>query len=122
MVIDQSGAKHHILDCGERLIASKGFVGVGLAEILSVAGVPKELLGPDIQAAVLREARVLLERAQVTCQRLLKVNRAQLDALAQRLLQREVISGDELKGLLGAQVSECVGPAFKSPPAMVTEL
>ncbi|HEY5579917.1 MAG TPA: TetR/AcrR family transcriptional regulator [Rhodoferax sp.] len=41
MVIDQSGAKHHILDCGERLIASKGFVGVGLAEILSVAGVPK---------------------------------------------------------------------------------
>ena len=41
MVIDQSGAKHHILDCGERLVASKGFVGVGLAEILSVAGVPK---------------------------------------------------------------------------------
>lgn len=41
MDIDQSGAKHHILDCGERLIASKGFVGVGLAEILSVAGVPK---------------------------------------------------------------------------------
>ena len=41
MQVDQSGAKHHILDCGERLIASKGFVGVGLAEILSVAGVPK---------------------------------------------------------------------------------
>ncbi|MBA3060003.1 MAG: TetR/AcrR family transcriptional regulator [Gammaproteobacteria bacterium] len=41
MTLDQSGAKHHILDCGERLIASKGFVGVGLAEILSVAGVPK---------------------------------------------------------------------------------
>ncbi|ABD67778.1 transcriptional regulator, TetR family [Rhodoferax ferrireducens T118] len=41
MLIDQSGAKHHILDCGERLVASKGFVGVGLAEILSVAGVPK---------------------------------------------------------------------------------
>ncbi len=34
-------AKHHILDCGERLIATKGFVGVGLAEILAVAGVPK---------------------------------------------------------------------------------
>ena len=41
MLIDQSSAKHHILDCGERLVASKGFVGVGLAEILSVAGVPK---------------------------------------------------------------------------------
>jgi TetR/AcrR family transcriptional repressor of nem operon len=33
--------KDHILDCGERLIANKGFVGVGLAEILTVAGVPK---------------------------------------------------------------------------------
>jgi cell division protease FtsH len=87
-----------------------------------VAGVPKELLGPDIQAAVLREARVLLERAQATCQGLLKANRAQLDALAQRLLEREVVSGDELKGLLGAQVREFVGPAFKPAPAMVTQL
>jgi cell division protease FtsH len=69
--------------------------------LLSVAGVPKELLGPDIQAAVLREARALLERAQETCQRLLQANRTQLDALAQRLLAREVISGDELKALLG---------------------
>ena len=34
-------AKDNILDCGERLIANKGFVGVGLAEILTVAGVPK---------------------------------------------------------------------------------
>jgi cell division protease FtsH len=65
--------------------------------------VPKELLGPDIQAAVLREARVLLEQAQATCRELLEANRAQLDRLAQRLLEREVISGDELKGLLGAR-------------------
>jgi TetR/AcrR family transcriptional repressor of nem operon len=41
MVTEQISARDHILDCGERLIASKGFVGVGLAEILSVAGVPK---------------------------------------------------------------------------------
>lgn len=41
MDIDQSAAKNHILDCGERLIANKGFVGVGLAEILTAAGVPK---------------------------------------------------------------------------------
>lgn len=41
MVTDTSPAKHHILDCGERLIANKGFVGVGLAEILAAANVPK---------------------------------------------------------------------------------
>ena len=38
---DTPTAKDHLLDCGERLIANKGFVGVGLAEILSTAGVPK---------------------------------------------------------------------------------
>jgi TetR/AcrR family transcriptional repressor of nem operon len=38
---DSPTAKDHLLDCGERLIAHKGFVGVGLAEILSTAGVPK---------------------------------------------------------------------------------
>ena len=38
---EQPTAKHHILDCGERLISHKGFVSVGLAEILSEAGVPK---------------------------------------------------------------------------------
>jgi len=66
-----------------------------------VAGVPKELLGPDIQGAVLTEARSLLERGQATCQRLLRTNRAQLDALAKALLEREVLCGDELRALLG---------------------
>lgn len=41
MLNDSPSAKHHLLDCGERLIANKGFVGVGLAEILNTAGVPK---------------------------------------------------------------------------------
>lgn len=41
MFVEPITAKNHILDCGERLIARKGFVGVGLAEILSTAGVPK---------------------------------------------------------------------------------
>jgi TetR/AcrR family transcriptional regulator, transcriptional repressor for nem operon len=41
MVTEQCSAKHHILDCGERLISTKGFVGVGLSEILSTANVPK---------------------------------------------------------------------------------
>ncbi len=41
MSIELCNAKTHLLDCGEKLIASKGFVGVGLAEILLTAGVPK---------------------------------------------------------------------------------
>lgn len=69
--------------------------------LLSVAGVPKELLGPDIQAAVLDEARVLLERAQATCVSLLATHRERLVALAERLLEVEVLSGEELVRLLG---------------------
>jgi TetR/AcrR family transcriptional regulator, transcriptional repressor for nem operon len=41
MPLDHSPTKQHILTSGERLIARKGFVGVGLAEILAEAGVPK---------------------------------------------------------------------------------
>lgn len=41
MLVEPISAKNHILDCGERLIAHKGFVGVGLAEILGAAEVPK---------------------------------------------------------------------------------
>jgi len=102
-----TGASDDLKRASELAINMVGSLGFSDAfGLLSVAGVPKELLGPDIQAAVLREARVLLEQAQATCRQLLKANRAQLDTLAQRLLEREVISGDELKGLLGARVSE----------------
>jgi cell division protease FtsH len=101
-----TGASDDLKRASELAINMVGSLGFSDAfGLLSVAGVPKELLGPDIQAAVLREARVLLERAQSTCQQLLKANRAQLDALAGRLLEREVISGDELKGLLGPRVN-----------------
>lgn len=33
--------RQHLIDTGKRLIACKGFLGVGLAEILAAAGVPK---------------------------------------------------------------------------------
>ena len=38
---ERPDTRQHIIDCGRQLIAAKGFVGVGLAEILSTAGVPK---------------------------------------------------------------------------------
>jgi cell division protease FtsH len=113
-----TGASDDLKRASELAINMVGSLGFSDAfGLLSVAGVPKELLGPDIQSAVLREARLLLEQAQATCQQLLKANRAKLDGLAQRLLERDVISGDELKGLLGARVAEFVGPEFMLPRA-----
>ena len=77
-----------------KMVASLGFSDrFGL---LSVAGVPKELLGPDLQAAVLTEARVLLDSAQACCRRLLDERRTQLDGLAAGLLDHEVLSGEPL--------------------------
>ena len=106
-----TGASDDLKRASELAIKMVGSLGFSEAfGLLSVAGVPKELLGPDIQAAVLREARVLLEQSQATCRQLLRANRSQLDRLAQRLLEREVLSGDELKGLLG----NCVPPLMVS--------
>jgi cell division protease FtsH len=100
-----TGASDDLKRASELAINMVGSLGFSDAfGLLSVAGVPKELLGPDIQAAVLREARLLLERAQETCQRLLRANRGQLDSLARRLLEREVLSGPELKDLLGEPI------------------
>ena len=108
-----TGASDDLKRASELAINMVGSLGFSDAfGLLSVAGVPKELLGPDIQSAVLREARLLLEQAQATCQQLLKANRAKLDALAQRLLERDVISGDELKRLLGAREDEFLAPEF----------
>ena len=78
--------------------------------LLSVAGVPKELLGPDVQAAVLDEARALLEVAQENCVQLLTTHRARLDALAARLLDVECLAGDELVELLGPRGVESFEP------------
>ena len=60
----------------------------------------RRLLGPDIQAAVLKEAREMRDKAQAHFEQLLTSRRWQLDALAQALLQREVASGERAKGLL----------------------
>ena len=96
-----SGASDDLKRASELAIKMVGSLGFSNAfGLLSVDGVPKELLGPDIQAAVLKEARALLENAQTRCRELLVSNRATLDAIAARLLDTEVLSGPELKELL----------------------
>ncbi|HSW07660.1 AAA family ATPase [Aquabacterium sp.] len=108
LVLDSvsTGASDDLKRASELAINMVGSLGFSKTfGLLSVAGVPKDLLGPDIQAAVLQEARALLEQAQAKCQRLLQARRDQLDGLAQALLQREVLSGDELADLLDSCVA-----------------
>lgn len=108
LVLDSvsSGASDDLKRASELAISMVGSLGFSKTfGLLSVAGVPKELLGPDIQAAVLHEARALLEQAQGRCQQLLSARRAQLEALAQALLVHEVLAGEPLQQLLGTEAA-----------------
>ena len=101
-----TGASDDLKRASELAIDMVGSLGFSKRfGLLSVAGVPKELLGPDVQAAVLDEARALLETAQATCVRLLTAQRARLEGLAERLLEVECLAGDELVALLGVRRS-----------------
>ena len=71
-----TGASDDLKRASEWAINMVGSLGFSKSfGLLSVAGVPKELLGSDIQAAVLQEARVLLEQAQARYAELLGSNR-----------------------------------------------
>ena len=99
MVLDSvsSGASDDLKRASELAVKMVGTLGFSdRFGLLSVAGVPKELLGPDVQAGVLDEARALLDDAQGRCRRLLGERRAQLDGLAASLLDHEVLSGEPL--------------------------
>jgi len=71
MKTDTKDTRQHILDTGYRLIVSKGFSSVGLAEILHSAGVPKgsfyyyfkskEQFGEEIISNYFREYLAALE-------------------------------------------------------------
>jgi cell division protease FtsH len=69
--------------------------------LLSMAGVPRELIGPDVQKSLLDEARALLESAQADCRRVLESQRDRLTALAELLLGHETVSGAPLRQALG---------------------
>ena len=121
LVLDSvsSGASDDLKRASELAINMVGSLGFSKTfGLLSVAGVPKELLGPDIQAAVLHEARALLEQAQGRCQHLLSARRAQLEALAQALLSHEVLAGEQLRQLLGTEAQ----PIPRSSVRQRTEL
>ena len=97
-----SGASDDLKRASELAIQMVGQLGFSETfGLLSISGIPKELMGPDLQARLLDEARALLEEAQATCRRILTEQRHRLDAMARALLHTEVLSGEPLKALLG---------------------
>jgi cell division protease FtsH len=106
LVLDSvsSGASDDLKRATEMAISMVGSLGFSKSfGLLSVAGVPKDLMAPSIQSSVLEEARNLLEQAQSQCLQVLRDRRPALDALAEALLAEEVISGEALKELLNLE-------------------
>ncbi|MBC7700738.1 AAA family ATPase [Aquabacterium sp.] len=98
-----SGAADDLKRASELATSMIGSFGFGKTfGLLSMAGVPKELIGPDIQKNVLDEARLLLEQAQAECQTVLNTHRHRLDALTALLLKQETVSGQPLQAVLNA--------------------
>jgi cell division protease FtsH len=98
-----SGAADDLKRASELATSMIGSYGFGKTfGLLSMAGVPKELIGPDIQKNVLDEARLLLEQAQAECRTVLTQYRHRLDAMTQLLLDQETISGQPLQAVLNA--------------------
>jgi cell division protease FtsH len=105
MILDSvsTGASDDLKRASQLAIDMVGSLGFSETfGLLSVGGIPRELLGPDIQAAVLSEARTMLEQAQSTARRVLATHRDRLEVMAEALLNCEVLSGDELKRMLGS--------------------
>jgi len=101
-----SGAADDLKRASELATNMVGSLGFGKTfGLLSMAGVPKELIGPDVQKSVLDEARALLESAQAECRRVLEERRDRLDALTELLLGQETVSGAPLKRVLSGQTA-----------------
>jgi cell division protease FtsH len=101
-----SGAADDLKRASELATNMIGSMGFGKTfGLLSMAGVPKELIGPDVQKSLLDEARALLESAQAECRRVLEDKRDRLDALTEMLLGQETVSGAPLKRVLSGELA-----------------
>lgn len=99
-----SGAADDLKRASELATSMIGSYGFGKTfGLLSMAGVPRELIGPDVQKSLLDEARALLESAQAECRRVLEDKRDRLSALAELLLGEETVSGVPLKRVLSGE-------------------
>lgn len=99
-----SGAADDLKRASELATHMVGSLGFGKTfGLLSMAGVPRELIGPDVQKSVLDEARQLLEAAQAECRRVLEDKRDRLHALTELLLGQETVSGVPLKRVLSGE-------------------
>ena len=96
-----SGASDDLKRATELAINMAG--NLGFSEdfgLLSLAGIPPDMLGDHVRDQALSAARKLLASAQRDCNTVLRGQDNVLEALSHALLEKEVVSGQELQQLL----------------------
>lgn len=101
-----SGASDDLKRATEIAVSMAGSLGFSQKfGLLSVAGLPKELMGPDVQGDVLDEARSFLAEAQRQAVKLLVQERGRLERLVALLHEHQTVGGSALREVLGARPS-----------------
>jgi len=84
----------------------------GGSRFLGGANNPRRVVSDATAQAIDREVRGLVDRAHDRALAILSHNRGLLESISQEILEKEVIEGDDLKGLL----AQCVMP--EAAPAL----
>lgn len=96
-----SGAADDLRRATELATSMIGSYGFGRTfGLLSMNGMPPELIGPDLQRSLVDEAKDLLGQAQARCVQVLATHRDRLERLGELLLAEETISGPRLREIL----------------------
>ncbi len=96
-----SGAADDLRRATELATSMIGSYGFGKTfGLLSMNGMPRELIGPDLQRSLVDEAKGILEQAQARCAQVLAMHRDRLERLGELLLVEETISGSRLREIL----------------------
>jgi len=66
---------------------------------------PRRVVSDATAQAIDREVRALVDRGHDTALAILEANRPLLEEIAEKILEKEVIEGDELRDLLSRSIS-----------------
>ena len=75
------------------------------------------MYGEETAQRIDAEIARILNEAHHTARRILETHRSELETVTRRLLEVEVMEGDELRTLLGAEVATAASAEGDAPPS-----
>lgn len=99
-----SGAGQDLEQATELALTMIGSMGFGeTIGLLSMAGIPDRMIGPDLQRQVLDEAKSFLATAQKRAREVIELHRDRFDLLTNELFVKGVSDGPRLQAILNGE-------------------